>query len=290
MSNSGILIADAGSTKIDWCLVSIDGNESARFETRGVNAAISTADKMTTLFLSAKEYLSDAPEPYKIFYYGAGCATPEICNRVAACLLEVWPDTDCEVSTDMLGAARALLHDNPGIACILGTGSNSCLYDGKDIRANVPPLGFILGDEGSGAILGRRLIGDIYKGIAPDNLRRELNDAFGIPLSEIIRRVYREPDANRFLASFVPFIKENISNPHIVMMVSDEFDRFFMRNVALYEDARNLPVNFTGSVAYNFQELLRESAARNGFKIGIIERLPMTGLISYHTQQYTSIN
>lgn len=284
MSNSGILIADAGSTKIDWCLVGPDGNESARFETRGINAAISTADKMTTIFLSAKEYLGDSLEPYEIFYYGAGCATPEISHRVAACLREVWREADCRVSTDMLGAARALLGDKKGIACILGTGSNSCLYDGKDIIANVPPLGFILGDEGSGAVLGRRLIGDIYKGIAPDNLRRELNDAIGIPLSEIIRRVYREPDANRFLASFVPFIKDNISNPHIIMMVSEEFDRFFMRNVALYEDARILPVNFIGSVAYNFQDLLKDSAARNGFNVGIIERMPMAGLISYHTQ------
>lgn len=284
MSNSGILIADAGSTKIDWCLVGPGGNESARFETRGINAAISTADKMTTIFLSAKEYLSDSPEPSKIFYYGAGCATPEISHRVAACLREVWREADCLVSTDMLGAARALLGDKKGIACILGTGSNSCLYDGKEIIANVPPLGFILGDEGSGAVLGRRLIGDIYKGIAPDNLRRELNDAIGIPLSEIIRRVYREPDANRFLASFVPFIKDNISNPHIIMMVSEEFDRFFMRNVALYEDARILPVNFIGSVAYNFQDLLKDSAARNGFNVGIIERMPMAGLISYHTQ------
>ena len=290
MSNSGILIADAGSTKIDWCLVSIDGNESARFETRGVNAAISAADKMTTLFLSAKEYLSDSPDPSKIFYYGAGCATPDICNRVAGCLLEVWQDADCHVATDMLGAARALLGNKPGIACILGTGSNSCLYDGRDIIANVPPLGFILGDEGSGAVLGRRLISDIYKGVASDNLRRELNDAFGIPLSEIIRRVYREPDANRFLASFVPFIKDNVSNPHIIKMVSEEFDRFFMRNVALYDNAGNLPVNFIGSVAYNFQELLRESAARNGFNVGTIERMPMSGLIAYHTQQSTSIN
>lgn len=290
MSNSGILIADAGSTKIDWCLVGPDGNESARFETRGINAAISTADKMTTIFLSAKEYLSDSPEPSKIFYYGAGCATPDICNRVAGCLLEVWQDADCHVATDMLGAARALLGDKKGIACILGTGSNSCLYDGKDIIANIPPLGFILGDEGSGAVLGRRLIGDIYKGIAPDNLRRELNDAFGIPLSEIIRRVYREPDANRFLASFVPFIKDNISNPHIIMMVSEEFNRFFMRNVALYEDARILPVNFIGSVAYNFQDLLKDSAARNGFNVGIIERMPMAGLIAYHTQSSSLTN
>lgn len=290
MSNSGILIADAGSTKIDWCLVGPDGNESARFETQGINAAISTADKMTTIFLSAKEYLSDSPEPSKIFYYGAGCATPDICNRVAGCLLEVWQDADCHVATDMLGAARALLGDKKGIACILGTGSNSCLYDGKDIIANIPPLGFILGDEGSGAVLGRRLIGDIYKGIAPDNLRRELNDAFGIPLSEIIRRVYREPDANRFLASFVPFIKDNISNPHIIMMVSEEFNRFFMRNVALYEDARILPVNFIGSVAYNFQDLLKDSAARNGFNVGVIERMPMAGLIAYHTQSSSLTN
>ncbi len=277
-----ILIADAGATKVEWALITESGDSVARLDSDGINALMASAETAGAILSTVKKQILDSPLPDRIFYYGAGCATPEICGKMKKLILECWPDAQVEVTSDLLGAARALFGKNPGIACILGTGSNSCLYDGKEIAGNVPSLGFILGDEGSGAALGKRLLGDAFKGRIPALIRERLLNAYNLTLPDILDKLYRQPAPNKFLASFVPFIKENIWNPYIFSLVLKELTKFIRRNVALYPGAHSLPVSFTGSIAYHFSDILNEAVSSQGYSIAKIEARPMEGLIKYH--------
>lgn len=277
-----ILIADAGSTKTDWALLSPEGKEALRFSTPGLNAILATEEQAGEMFASVRSQLGDA-EIKDIHYYGAGCATEQICSGLSRMLREHMGSETASVHSDLLGAARGLLGREKGIACILGTGSNSCLYDGERIVSNIPSLGFILGDEGSGAALGKRFLSDLFKQRLPESVRDRFRQQYPLTLAEILEKVYRQPAPNRFLASLVPFIKETIWNPYVYSMVQREFARFYRRNVSAYKGARFLPVNFTGGVANAFPDILREAAARKGIRVGIITPSPMQGLIRFHT-------
>lgn len=281
-----IIIADAGSTKIEWAVLSADRHIELQFSTSGHNAAVCADGVLSGLIRKEATILVTLSEDIReIHYYGAGCAGTH-CDRIAAELSTLFPRAVCKVSSDMLAAARALCGHEPGIACILGTGSNSCLYDGERITANVPPLGFILGDEGSGAVLGRRLIGQIFKRQFSDNVislfREEYPDT---DIPGIISRVYRSERPNAYLASFAPFLSRHTDIAEIDSFVTDEFERFFRFNVMAYEGADRLPVNFIGSIALHFEPQLRAAAARYGCRIGHIEKAPMSALIKYHSAQ-----
>lgn len=282
------LIADAGSTKIDWVLLSNEGKKEAELVTPGLNALLATESEATELFgnASSKLYagLSEAPEGVEVSYYGAGCATTEICDRIATSIRQSFRARDVMVASDLLGAARSLHGRNRGIACILGTGSNSCLYNGSEIEHNVPSLGYVLGDEGSGAALGKRLVADAFKGHLPEIIREKFTDTYKMTIGDILDRVYKQPGANRFLASLVPFIAENIWNPYLYSLVRKEFESFLERNVSQYEGAHTLPIAFTGSIAWHFSDILREAATNAGFTPGEITSHPLEGLIKYHSQ------
>ncbi|MDE6810829.1 MAG: ATPase [Muribaculaceae bacterium] len=282
-----ILIADAGSTKVEWVVMSSTGNVESRITTHGLNALMADKETIESLFKKAKHLLSFENKISEIYYYGAGCATPAICNKIIEALQRVWDieKASINVYSDLTGAARSLLGENPGIACILGTGSNSCLYDGKDIKYNVPSLGFILGDEGSGSALGKRLVADAFKGHLPPLVRDHFLEMYDLSLEEILDYTYRRPAANRFLASLVPFLKEHLWNPYVYSLVREEFILFIKRNVAMYQGCYSLPLAFTGSIAYHFSDILNEAAEYLGFKISKIEKNPMDGLISYHTDK-----
>ena len=277
-----LLIADAGSTKIDWAYLSPDGGVR-RFQTEGLNALLASGDDMARVLGTVCKSLPDS-EVNQVFYYGAGCATQAICGKIRQALSSTLNTGDVFVASDLLGAARALLGHEPGIACILGTGSNSCLYDGTDITMNIPPMGFILGDEGSGASLGKRLLGDIAKTVAPEHIRDHFARRFALTVPDILDRVYRQAPPNRFLASMVPFISDNIRDPYMTALVRREFSDFLSRNVMLYPGANEMPVHFTGSVARVFGDILRDAAASAGLSVGTILAAPMPGLITYHTQ------
>lgn len=279
------LIADAGATKIDWILADTASETPKRYTSRGINALLSSAQEITRIFGEVRENLGGPDTSDALYYYGAGCATPLICGKIKEALSEVWPATPAEVESDMTGAARALFGDKPGVACILGTGSNSCLYDGKRITDNIPALGYILGDEGSGAALGKRLVGDVYKRQLPEKIRQEFLASFGFTQGDILERVYRSEAPSRFLASLVPFIHSRLWNPYIYSMVLEEFKRFFKRNVAMYQGNRRLPIGFVGSIATNFEKILREAAASQGFEITNICQSPAEGLVKYHTSR-----
>lgn len=271
------LLADSGSTKCDWAAVS-DGRVE-RLRTAGINAVQQSSESIAATL----EGLPAAFAPSRVHFYGAGCGEtlPEASARLCDVLRRRFPDAEITVGSDLLGAARALFGRGRGIACILGTGSNSCCCDGGRIVRQVPPLGYILGDEGSGAVLGRMLAGDLLKGVGFDAaMRREFFAAHGLTYEELIRRVYREPQANRFLASFVPFIVAHIDLPEMRRLVVGAFGAFADRNLAAYP--REWPVGCAGGVASRFAPLLREVLERRGFRTAGIVETPLEGLIAYH--------
>ena len=280
-----ILIADCGSTKIDWCLLNGKKVEKQVF-TMGMNAVMLTEEMRGRIGAELMPELSDyAADIKEVYFYGAGCISTEVCSNVACAIKANLPGADkVEVYTDLLAAARALCGHEPGIACIMGTGSNSCLYDGTGIAANVSPLGFILGDEGSGAVLGKLFLGDVLKNQLPATVRAEFLEEYSLDLLTIIRRVYREPQPNRFLASVTPFISKHIDVKEIHDMVLSTFTAFFKRNVMQYTGYEAHKVNFVGSIAYYFKPVLEEAARNTGCTIGKVIKSPMEGLLSYHAE------
>ena len=276
-----ILIADSGSTKTDWCVVE-NGEFILRFKTRGMNPFFQTEEEIgkeieAGLLPSLKDF-----EPSAIYFYGAGCAFPEKNNMIRRAVNR-YLSVPVEVGSDLLAAARALCGDQPGITCIMGTGSNSCYYDGREIVKNVSPLGFILGDEGSGAVLGKLLIGDVLKDQLPPALKDQFLTQYELTPALIMDKVYRQPFPNRFLAGFSPFIREHLDEPAIWELVTRSFLAFFTRNVKQYDDFE-LPVHLVGSVAWYYQDILKEIAFDLGIRLGTIARSPMEGLIAYHGQ------
>ena len=276
------IIADAGSSKTDWSLTDGTGTGTKRFATPGLNALLAEVHEVEASLRGVAEHLPEGSDVMEINYYGAGCATPAICSKMRSALSAALRCGNVNVESDLLGAARSLLGRERGIACILGTGSNSCLYDGKEIVENIPSMGYILGDEGSGAALGKRLVADAFKRRLPEAVTEDFLREFDLDLAEILTRVYRTPAPNKFLASLAPFIHRNLGNPYIYAMVRDEFRNFFVRNVSAYAGARKLPVSFTGSVAFHFADVIREAGEELGIKVGKIAAQPLEGLIRYH--------
>jgi len=276
-----ILIADSGSTKTDWILTTSE-NSILEVETLGINPV---RDSRDAIFDIIKNHLaSQLPEEYKvdqIFFYGAGCIDPYKKN-VAEVLISIFgSDTRIAVESDLLGAARALCGNQAGIACILGTGSNSCLYDGKEIIANTSPLGYILGDEGSGAFLGKTLVGNILKKIFSQKLQDSFFKKYDLTPSIIINKVYREPMPNRFLASLVPFLAEHREEPEIHDMLIGAFRLFFERNVKAYRHPE-MEINCVGSIAFYFNDEITDAAAKEGLKMGKILQKPAQDLAFFH--------
>ena len=276
-----ILIADSGSTKTDWCIAD-NGTPIKKIGTKGLNPFFQSEEDIQQEL--AHSLVPQLPEEKldAVYFYGAGC-TPEkapiLRRAIADSLLSV--NGNIKIYSDMLAAARGLCGHEPGIACVLGTGSNSCFYDGKEIVNNISPLGFILGDEGSGAVLGKLLVGDMLKNQMPARLKEEFLKEFDLTAPEIIDRVYRQPFPNRFLASLSPFMAKHKEEPAIHTLVLNSFVAFLRRNVMQYQ-YQQYPVHFIGSVAFCYKEILQEAAEQTGIRLGKIVRSPMEGLISYH--------
>lgn len=279
-----ILIADGGSTKTEWCLWDIERKVGRNFLTEGMNPYFQTSKDLRAVVeesLLPQLIGFDEERIEKVCFYGAGC-TKEKSAVVLDVLKAVFVSTEVLVYSDMLAVAHALCGNRPGIACILGTGSNSCFYDGRDIVKNVSPLGFILGDEGSGAVLGRLLVGDLLKNQLTDSLRDKFFSQYQLTQDEIIERVYRQPFPNRFLASLSPFIAENLDDPDLYRLVYDSFTSFLCRNVMQY-DVKKYTVGFSGSVAFYYKEVLYKAARNLHINIGDIVRSPMDGLVSFYS-------
>ena len=275
-----ILIADSGSTKTDWVLH--DGTAIVlRTTTQGLNPTLQSAEdiyKVLSEELDGK-IASDAPDT--IYFYGAGCAYETADNRMKEALEQYFVTRKIHIHSDLLAAARALCGHEEGIACILGTGSNSCLFDGEKITDNTPALGYILGDEGSGAHLGRQLVSDCIKKQLPSDLREKFLKTYNLDVPTILERVYHTPLPNRWLASLTPFLYENKKRPEIQMLLKHCFTQFFQRNTMIYRRSW-LPIHVIGGVGVHFAKEIKETAESLGLSIGNIVESPMAGLIEYH--------
>jgi len=274
------LIADSGSTKTDWRLIEEDGN-SCTFRTKGMNPFFRTGEHMLQE-LQEKVFREAGRQPDKIFFYGAGIVDQEKGDVIKKVLLQLFPGASVEACSDVLGASRSLFGHHAGIACILGTGSNACLYNGEQITVKVPPLGFILGDECSGAVLGRKLIGDYYKQVMPQPLRALFESQFAMDQAEVLNRVYRTERPNKYLAGFAPFLSQHITDPYCQDLIRESLVEFFERNILKIPDARDYPIGFVGSVAFHFREFIAALTAEYGFKQYQILKEPITGLVEYH--------
>lgn len=276
-----ILIADCGSTKTDWILCR-DGKIAAHIKTQGLNPTIQSTEDILAVLTAELAGQIDTGQPEKIFFYGAGCAYETANNRMRCALEQVFTTKEIEIHSDLLAAARALCGHDEGIACILGTGSNSCLYNGKAITDNTPSLGYILGDEGSGAHLGRQLVSDCVKKQLPTEIREKFMKQYELDLATILERVYHTPLPNRWLASLTPFLVENKKNADIHIMLKQCFTQFFQRNVMIYRRSW-LPIHIIGSIGIHFAEEIKETAESLGLSIGNIVESPIEGLVKYHS-------
>ena len=278
------LVVDSGSTKTDWGFFNT-AYDLRSVKTQGINPCHQSVEAISTIIKS--ELLPntsgiDLNSVNEVYYYGAGCATESICVQMAGILKEFFPNAVIAVDSDMLGAARALCGRSEGVACVLGTGSNSCMYNGKEIVDQVPSLGYILGDEGSSAAIGRRLIGDCLKRQLPEAVCNEFMERYQLTKEIIIENVYRQPLPNRYIAGFAPFVYEKRAVPEVHKLIIQCFSEFFTRNVISYHKPW-MPVHFVGSLADNFADELKETAEALGMTIGKIETSPMRGLIDYHS-------
>ena len=279
-----ILIADSGSTKTDWCLAH-RGDVVARTATQGINPFYQSDEDIVRVLRDemVSHWPDGLPFPDRVVFYGAG-VRPEMTPRMRKLLKEVFGVEQVDAHGDLLGAARALFGRQAGLACILGTGSNSGLYDGSFIVENTPPLGFILGDEGSGAVIGKHFVADLCKGLLPDELRQEFFQATNQDVSDIIRAVYREPLPNRYLAQTTHFIHEHLHLQPVEDLVVGCFREFFRRNLVQYRRP-DLPVRAVGSVAFHFCEQLHRAAAEEGFALSMVAQSPIDGLVIYHKDE-----
>lgn len=300
-----VLIADSGSTKVHWCLVTASG-QCTDVLTDGINPVFQTEEQIreciSNQLLPPIGKLLWAGTLTHIFFYGAGC-TPEKKILVKQALESVFKKAEVSVESDMLGAARGLLGRQAGVACILGTGSGSCAYNGEAIEWCVPSLGFILGDEGSGAVLGKRLVGDLLKNQLGDDLKEAFFKEYNTGMADIIDKVYKQPFPNRFLAKLSRFCADHLDDPRIHALVYDHFVQFIRRNLVQYfnpttNDKRlttndQLPttndkrlttnsVGFVGSIAYYYRPILEEAMRDEGLPVGRFLQDPIEGLKEYH--------
>lgn len=275
-----ILIADSGSTKTDWC-VAKDGFTVKRFTTQGINPYHQDERRINGIVLDELLPQTGEYKLKKIVFYGSGCRDETIPAMKTILHSAFNNNVEVEIYSDLLGAARAICGHEEGIACILGTGSNSCLYDGKKIIGNIPPLGYILGDEGSGATLGKIFINEIFKNSRIYDLKKEFLQVLQMTEGDIIDRVYRQPMANRFLASLAPFIHSHIERHEVNEIVTENFRQFLLKNVKRYH-RDDLQVSFIGSIAWHFKSQLLQSALEENVYVGSVEKSPMDGLLRYH--------
>ena len=271
------LIIDAGSTKMGWILM--DGPEvKAHFVTKGFNPNYSPVQDLVETCRGAS--LPDKIQ--SIHYYGTGCGNDQNCQIIKEVFQNHFPHADIHVTHDLMAACHAVLGHERGIACILGTGSNSCLYDGKDILEKAVSLGYLIGDEGSGMHIGREVVRAYFYGFMPEDLRQKFEETYHLELKDFIDKVYHQPQPSRYLATFAKFAGEHQSNPFIKELVKGCFKAFIESFVLRFENSKTMKVSFVGSVAFHFQNLLKVSLAEYGLAMGEVMPSPAEGLIKYY--------
>ena len=277
-----MLIADSGSTKTEWREVK-DGISGKSYISSGLNPFFVSGEDIIRLLGRELPELNGARVD-RIFFYGTGVSHASKVNIVREALTGFFGTKELVIGSDLLGAARSLCMNDPGIACIIGTGSNSCYYNGKEIVSNVPPLGYILGDEGGGAVIGRKLVSSVLKKQLPENIIEDFFRAYPFTPAEILENVYNMPYPNRFLGQFSRFIDDKLHVPELRSIIVSSFDEFIMRNVLSYPESRQYQVHFTGSIAFHFRPFLEELLIKHRLQPGIFTLSPMDNLVKFHIQ------
>lgn len=275
-----ILIADSGGSKTDWRLIQNNGSVG-QANTPGFNPYYQHIDDL-------RQNLKESVSPLvnekvnKIFFYGAGVSSLKNQLTIKSTFLEFFPEAQIEIGWDLLAAARALCGREPGIACIMGTGSNSCLYDGERITDNVANLGWVLADEGSGANIGKKFLIDYLRGKMPKPLSEMFHNRFPLSREEFLEKIYQQEKPSAFLASFAKFIFQHLKEPYCYKLVYNSFEEFYENNVMQYANYKNLKVHFTGSIAFYFSDILRQVANDKGITVKNILEGPIAGLTLFH--------
>lgn len=280
-----ILIADSGSTKTDWRLIN-DEKKIHPYTTIGLNPYFQTTEQISEEI--RKDLVSRMPaeaveSDLDIYFYGAGCSNISMCKVVEKALKNNFSDANIEVNHDLLAAARALCGNEEGIAAIMGTGSNSCYYDGKRIVENMPSLGYLLGDEGSGAHIGKKFITAYLSEELPKAISTDFYDTYKLNKGDIFEHVYRKPLPNKFLASFSKYIHQNIQNQYLSDLVKNCFRQFFDKHICKYSKHKSVPFYCVGSVGFYYNDILKSVASEKGVKVGKITEFPIEELVQFHS-------
>lgn len=278
-----LLVADGGSTKTNWALLSPD---PCFFETEGYHPFFVGRDYISRSLSEnlPQTVLDQASDVSQIFFYSAGGGYSAESDQILVDgISQIFKSATINIETDLIAAARSLLGDAKGFAAILGTGTNTCIYDGTNVTENIESLGFLLGDEGSGSYIGKKIIGDYVRGLLPEKVRKDFQNACKSSPVELLNKVYENPLPNRFCASFARFVGENLHNdPYYFSLAYTSFHDFFRNIVTKYAGYENYDFNCTGSVAWHFRDVLRQVAHEHRMKMGVVEKDPMRGLVEYH--------
>lgn len=277
-----IAIVDGGSTKCDWVILENSGKISQKTESVGFNPNIINADLIPQEIEKNPHLFLIKNQLDYIYFYGSGCGTVENALLVETQLQKVFPYAKVTVKEDLTAAAYAAYNGKPAIVCILGTGSNSCYFDGESIRRDLPSLGFLIGDEGSGSALGKHLVRRFFMKKLPQDLHQEFVETYHLTIEDAIKNMYHNPRANAYLAEFNKFVVQRKQHPYFQNMVFDEMKNFFEYQVLPYEEAREAEINFIGSIAYYYEDVLRAAAAELNLTVGHIVQKPIESLVEYH--------
>jgi len=278
-----ILVADSGATKSDWVLIDKAG-EQASFQLVGLNPFYVDTKKIVDILSKELTPFIENKKVEKVFFYGAGCSSVFKGMTVEEALVKIFRNAEVTIESDLTGAAKALFGDNEGIACILGTGSNSCYYDGKKVVENVMSLGYFFGDEGSGAHMGKKFLKDYMLGHLPKEVDKAFKKEFNYTRDNILDAIYNMPFPNRFLASFCEFYADHLSNKYVFELVTNSFREFFINQIEHYKKHKTLPISFVGSVAYYFEPLLRQIGTEFEVKVNKVLRSPINALAELHRE------
>lgn len=277
------LIAESGGTKTQWCGVG-DSGDTGIITTIGLNPNFVTEETFKGILRTEVFTVINDHEVTEVYFYGAGCSGTAMENKVRNAIRSVIQHPEIFVFSDLTGAARSLLGTKSGFVCMLGTGSNSGYYDGRTIILNVPPLGFILGDEGSGASLGKKILADFLRGIMPPDLAEEFRASYGEDKDDVVSHVYRGYFPSKFIGGFVRFLRDHLSRDYCHDLVRSSFEEFVNRNLKLYKTGGKTEIAATGSVAWYFRDILDDVLRENGFILSKILKEPVQGLIRYHRE------
>jgi glucosamine kinase len=277
-----IAIAESGSTKCDWVILDSDGNEILRHKTNGFNPYFHSSSFVTEALEADSTMVEIRSSVTALYFYGAGCSTDDLKNQIASGLKAFFTKAKVLVDHDLLAAAYSLYQGAPLISCILGTGSNSCFFDGQAAHETVPALGFILGDEASGCYIGKRFLTDYLYERLPADLHEKFQKEFGLGWCEIRPKVYNSIHANVYLSSFMPFIYQNRDSEYVQQIVNDSIRAFVEVHVKSYPQFQEVEIGFVGSIAYLFQDNLRKELINQGCTVGRIIRGPVDNLVQYH--------